>query len=124
MSKLRNIISKNKIKDFYSENGRFKVNTYIILRAFVLISLIWQIARGNWQNVFFCVLTLILFTIPYFVDKILNITLPNLLEDLILLFIFAAEILGEVQNYYGIFLIGIRCCIRSMVFWRLPLGLR
>lgn len=103
MSKIKDFFSMAKIKEFYSKNGKFKVNTYIILRALVLICLILQIMRGDWQNVFFCILTLVLFTIPYFVDKTLNITLPTLLEDIILLFIFSAEILGEIQNFYGIF---------------------
>lgn len=103
MNKLKSFLSMSKIRDFYTENGTIKVNTYIILRLLVLICMVLQILRGDWQNVFFCVLTLILFTIPYFVDKKLNITLPNTLENIILLFIFAAEILGEIQNFYGIF---------------------
>ena len=52
---------------------------------------------------FMCVLTLILFLIPIIIDRKLNIKLPNTLEIIIFLFIFSAEILGEVQNFYGIF---------------------
>lgn len=79
------------------------VTIYIILRILVIGSLIIQLLRGNWENVFICILTLILFLIPVFVDKKLNIELPSVLETIILLFIFSAEILGEVQNFYGIF---------------------
>lgn len=52
---------------------------------------------------FLGILTLILFTIPSIIDRKLNIKLPNALETVILLFIFSAEILGEIQNFYGIF---------------------
>ena len=53
--------------------------------------------------IFMAVLTLLLFLIPFFIDRRLNIKLPNALEVMILLFIFSAEILGEIQNFYGIF---------------------
>lgn len=79
------------------------ITIYVILRFFVIVTLIAQLFRGNYENVFLCILTLILFTIPTIIDKKLNIALPNALESIILLFIFSAEILGEVQNFYGIF---------------------
>ena len=47
-----------------------------------------------------CVLTLLLFTIPTIIDRKLNIKLPSVLEGIILLFIFAAEILGEIHGFY------------------------
>lgn len=87
-------------------NSRYKrrdITIYVVLRFLVLMTMITQLLRGNYENVFLCVLTLVLFTIPSIIDKRLNITLPNALETIILLFIFSAEILGEVQNFYGIF---------------------
>lgn len=73
---------------------------YIILRVFVILVMIPQFIHGNYNNVFLCLLTLILFFIPSFVNKRLNISLPGPLEIIILLFIVAAEILGEVGEYY------------------------
>ena len=70
---------------------------YIILRAFVITILILSFAQKNYNNVFMCVLTLLLFTIPTIIDRKLNIKLPSVLEGIILLFIFAAEILGEIH---------------------------
>lgn len=86
-----------------SKNDRRKFILYIILRVLVIVVMAGQILRQNWNNVFLCVLTLILFMIPVIVDKKLNIKLPTPLEVIILLFIFSAEILGEIQNFYGIF---------------------
>ena len=48
-------------------------------------------------------LTLVLFMIPTFVEHRLHIDVPNTLEIIILLFIFSAEILGEIQEYYLLF---------------------
>lgn len=93
------------IKTYYKEdkNKKSTLIIYILLRFLVIVSMVLQIFHGNWANVFLCILTLILFTIPYFVDKKLHISLPNTLEIIILLFIFSAEILGEIQNFYGLF---------------------
>lgn len=79
------------------------ITVYVVLRALVIGTMLIQIVRGNFENVFMCVLTLALFTLPIIIDHKFNIKLPNALETMILLFIFAAEILGEVQNFYGIF---------------------
>lgn len=79
------------------------LTVYVVLRILVIITMISQLLRGNFENVFMCILTLILFLVPIFIDKKLNIKLPSVLESIILLFIFSAEILGEVQNFYGIF---------------------
>lgn len=79
------------------------LSVYVVLRALVIITLVLQVLHGNWNDVFLCVLTLFLLMIPSIIDRHLNIKLPSVLETIILFFIFAAEILGEIQNFYGIF---------------------
>ncbi len=76
---------------------------YVVLRALVLLVLILQLMNGEYYDVFLCSLTLVLFLIPSFVERRLHIDVPNTLEVIILLFIFSAEILGEIQEYYLIF---------------------
>ena len=73
---------------------------YIILRALVIVAIVAQSFKGNFENVFLCVLTLFLFTLPSFLERTIRIELPDTLAVIILLFIFAAEILGEIQAYY------------------------
>ena len=73
---------------------------YIILRALVIFAIVAQSFKGNFENVFLCVLTLFLFTLPSFLERTIRIEIPDTLEIIILLFIFAAEILGEIQAYY------------------------
>ena len=76
---------------------------YLVLRVLVLITLVAQFFNGNFENVFFCLLSLFLFLMPTVLERRLQIDLPNVLEIVILLFIFSAWILGEVQTYYTIF---------------------
>lgn len=76
---------------------------YIVLRLMVIAVMVAQFFNGNFENVFLCVLTLILFLLPTIFEKSLQIDLPNVLEIIILLFIFAAEILGEIRAFYTTF---------------------
>lgn len=73
---------------------------YIVLRALVVLVMVAQFFNGNFENVFLCVLTLVLFFIPSFIERTVRIDVPDTLEVIILLFIFAAEILGEIRAYY------------------------
>ncbi len=81
-------------------NVKLVLAVYLILRLLVLATMVAQIFNGNYENVFVCVLTLVLFTLPSFVERRLHVDLPDTLEIIILLFIFAAEILGEIREYY------------------------
>lgn len=73
---------------------------YLILRILVIAVGIFSFVRGNYQNVFLCMLSLALFLLPAFVTKNFGIELPETLEIIVLLFIFAAEILGEISGFY------------------------
>ena len=79
------------------------VTVYVILRTLVILVLIAQIINRNYENVFLCVLTLILFLVPFWMDRRWNIKIPTFLEIMIFLFIFASEILGEVAKFYVYF---------------------
>lgn len=74
--------------------------TYIILRLAVLIAMALSIVTKKYENLFVCVLALILFLLPSFTEKKFAIEVPSVLEVIILLFIFAAEILGEMNSFY------------------------
>ena len=73
---------------------------YVVLRAMVVLCLVLQVLKHNYENVFLCILTLFLLVMPSLLQINLQIELPSTLEIIILLFIFAAEILGEIQAYY------------------------
>ena len=73
---------------------------YIVLRAFVLVALAASLLRGHYESVFYCLLTLVLFQLPMFVQANFGIELPSTLEIIILVFIFASEILGELGCFF------------------------
>ena len=76
---------------------------YFTLRALVIATMILQILNRNYENVFLCALTLLLLIMPSLMQITFRVELPTTLEIIILIFIFAAEILGEIREFYLIF---------------------
>lgn len=73
---------------------------YLVLRLIVLGTLVSSVIRGEYESAFICLLVLVLFVLPFFIQQNFGIELPSTLEIIILLFIFAAEILGELECYF------------------------
>lgn len=85
------------------EQYRVKRSTFVIftvIRATVVLSGIRQAFIGNYENTFLCVLTLGLLFTPSLISHTFKVELPTLLENIVLIFIFAAQILGELNDYY------------------------
>lgn len=83
-----------------TRNKRRRLTIRGTLSALVVATAVRQTIVGNYENLFLCVLTLVLFCVPMFIDRRLGIDLPPALETIIYCFIFSAEILGEVNSYY------------------------
>lgn len=77
-----------------------KTKIQVILILLVALSIIRQFFLGNYHNMFLGFLTLLLFSVPQFLDKKLGVTIPVGLETVIFIFIFSAEILGEINAFY------------------------
>lgn len=93
-------INFNYIKNKYKKTKEKSLIVYFILRFLVILCMSAAILRKEWNSAFLCILSLLLFTIPTIIEDKLNIELPTVLESIIYLFIFSAEILGEINNFY------------------------
>lgn len=86
------------------ENRFYKNKTtltvYLVLRGLIIFILVRAVLRREYQSVFLCALSLVLMIMPSIISRRLKIVLPDTLEIVILLFIFAAEILGELNSFY------------------------
>lgn len=81
------------------KSGKIAVLRSILITLVVLV-MAARFIDGDYYSVFLCLMTLALFNIPLIVDRTFNLKLPNLLEIIVLLFVFAAEILGEIGSFY------------------------
>lgn len=73
-----------------------------VLSVLIIMTLIRSAFMGRYENVFVCVLSLLLFCVPLMLERRLSIDIPPLMEAIIYCFIFAAEILGEINSFYTI----------------------
>ncbi|MEQ8156659.1 MAG: hypothetical protein ABRQ25_17595 [Clostridiaceae bacterium] len=96
---------KKKIHDFIEHAKKDKVTfaVYVFLRIFVMAAMITQFFNKNYENVFLCIVTLVLFILPDIIEIKFRVELPGVMEVMIILLIFAAAILGEIYRYYLIF---------------------
>lgn len=74
--------------------------TYSILRVLVILTAVRCLFTHNYESLAICILSLVLFLMPSFFEHLLKVDIPPVFQIIIYLFIFAAEILGEVNKYY------------------------
>ncbi len=77
-----------------------KLIVEIVLIIMVLFTIVRQFILGSYHDVFLGAFTLVLFAAPKIVQKSFNVSIPGVLETIILVFIFSAEILGEINAFY------------------------
>ena len=99
MGKEQKVKKEKKAKVAPYANKR-TLTVYLVLRALVIAVMVRAFFRGAYENMFMCGLTLVLMILPSILTKKLKIYLPSALEIVILCFIFAAEILGEISSFY------------------------
>ena len=96
----RNWKEKRNIATEYYQAHKKAIILYLVLRAIVVAILVLSLLDRRYETAGICVLTLVLFLLPSFLERKLRIDLPDTLEIILLLFIFAAEILGEIGAWY------------------------
>ena len=81
-----------------------KKHKQIALRSILTIAIVIcgvrQFMLGDYHNVFICILSLFLLGLPRLIEEKFDLDIPPFLEAIIMLFIFSAEILGEINAYY------------------------
>ena len=73
---------------------------YSVLRGLVILTLIRMLMTRSYEGAMICILSLILLLAPAAFEDYFKIKIPPLFEGIIYLFIYAAEIMGEINHYY------------------------
>ena len=66
----------------------------------VVLTAIRCLLTRNFESFATCILVLLLFLIPALIEDKMDLTIPPVFQAIIFTFIFAAEILGEVNSFY------------------------
>ena len=96
--RIREYIRQLKEQMIKKHNGTFVL--YIVLRILVIAVLVLSLIEKRYESVATCFLVLVLFLVPSFLERKLHFELPSTIEKIILLFIYAAEIMGELREFY------------------------
>lgn len=95
LSRIRRILNVQEIK-----NHKITAAIYFILRTIIIAILIYAIISGFWESAMTCALSLILLMIPSFIENRLKIDLPNVMEVIMIIFVFSANVMGELAAFY------------------------
>ncbi len=82
----------------FKKKHRTKLELFLI--ALIMLSIVRQFFLGSYHNMFLGILTLALFMVPHLLERAASVTIPAGLETVIFIFIFSAEILGEINAFY------------------------
>ncbi|MBQ2704193.1 MAG: hypothetical protein IJF58_01440 [Clostridia bacterium] len=99
-------MKKTKKESLYStlitqiKSDKKTATVFFIMQGLIILVGIRSVMLGNYEHTMLCVLSLVLFMMPAFVERKFGIDIPPLLETSVYLFIFAAEILGEISSFY------------------------
>ncbi len=88
------------IKNKFKKNEKASVVIYLVAFSLIIVCLIRQAINRDYFNVLLCVFSLVLISIPSGIEAKTKWSLPQALEISIICFVFSAEILGEIENFY------------------------
>lgn len=103
MNNLNSNIEKKHILDIEEMKAhKVKAFVYIIMRVIIIAMIVLSLFNGRYENILTCILTLVLLMIPSFIEHSLKVELPSVLEVIMILFVFAANIMGEIGSFYEV----------------------
>ena len=72
--------TRKKIKKAVKESNKKTLTIYLILRFLVILCMVNELIKGNYENAFLCIFSLVLFLIPSFLERTLKIEFPTVFE--------------------------------------------
>lgn len=103
---------KAKIKENFSDRTKRIFNirdmkehkivttVYIVLRVIIVGIFVFSIVNGRWENAMTCFMSFVLLMIPSFLESRMKIDLPNVMEIIMIMFVFSANVMGELGSFY------------------------
>lgn len=95
---------KNKRKQYsliaQIKNNKTAYRVYLSLAILTALAAVRSAFTGQWESVFVCFLAFLLYFIPPFLEKTTKVELPTTLQIIAFIFVFAAQVLGEIENFY------------------------
>ena len=97
--KRREVLKKYSLFEQMKANKK-AYRVYLILLLVTIAAAVRSAFVGQWESVFICFLAFLLYFIPPLIEKTTKVQLPTTLQILAFVFVFAAQVLGEIANFY------------------------
>ena len=94
---------KKNFRQAMEKELREHMSSFIVfytMRLLVIVIFVRQLINGSYESAFYCALAYLLLYVPSWIQVKFHIELPPALEITVLCFIYAAEVLGEVNAFY------------------------
>ena len=91
---------QEKLRKLVQKKGKGTLIVYAVVRVLIIGVMLRALFNGQYENIYTCLLSLVLLMMPTFIERRLGVDLPSGLEITVIVFIFAAEILGELACFY------------------------
>ena len=91
---------QSRVKRKIEKNEKASLIIHIVVAFLIILCLVRQTIHKNYFDVLLCAFSLILISIPSRLERRTKLELPQTLEIIVICFVFAAEILGEIENFY------------------------
>lgn len=82
------------------KNNKSAYRVYLTLAILTALAAVRSAFMGQWESVFVCFLAFLLYFIPPILEKTTKVELPTTLQIIAFIFVFAAQVLGEIENFY------------------------
>lgn len=88
------------ILETYKNSSKPALVVYVVARLLIIACMVLMLLNKNYENAILCFLSLILISAPAVLNMTTSIKLPSVFDIIIIVFVFAAEILGEIAEFY------------------------
>ncbi len=101
--------TRGRIRNFFAAFlGKVRKNKisfliYVLMGSITAAVIVLTFLQGQYESTFTAVLSLFLFLLPTFVEESFSLKLPVAMEIVAVLFVFCANILGEIAGFYVLF---------------------
>lgn len=89
-----------------NQYNKLSVGLALLFELILIVTATLSTISREWKNVFLSVLAMACFIIPFIITEIANrkrVVLPSSFQIITLVFIFLAQYMGEIRNFYQIF---------------------
>ncbi len=82
------------------KNEKIRIAIYAILQLSIIVAMVIAVVEREWANLAFAIFTLLIVNLPSIYERRFKMDIPDDFEVVLVIFIYAALFLGELNEFY------------------------